>query len=153
MLVRQVWPSRPALANPFAALDDRRRDMLRLWNAIARDPADEVAHAGVFPPMNVTQDDNCFYLRAEVPGIRATDLSITAVRNRISISGRREIPQEHERASYHRKERADGTFHRTLALPTEFDTERVDARYTDGILTLKLAKVAEAKPRQITVKT
>ena len=81
------------------------------------------------------------------------DLSITAVRNRISIAGRREIPQEHERVSYHRKERADGTFHRTIALPTEVDAEHVDARYADGILTLKLAKVAEAKPRQITVKT
>ena len=103
--------------------------------------------------MNVTQDDNYFYVRAEVPGIRASDLSISAVRNRITIAGRREIPQEHERASYHRKERADGSFDRTVALPTEIDTERVDARYADGILTLKLAKIAEAKPRQITVKT
>jgi HSP20 family protein len=152
MLVRQVWPSRPALTNPFADLENRRREMLRLLDAVAGDPFAD-ATAGVFPPMNVTQDDNHFYVRAEVPGIRATDLSITAIRNRISISGRREIPQEHERVSYHRKERADGAFNRTIALPTEIDAERVDARYADGILTLKLAKVAEAKPRQITVKT
>ncbi len=153
MLVRQVWPSRPTLANPFADLDSRRREILRFWDAIVGDPADEVTHAGVFPPMNVTQDDNHIFVRAEVPGLRATDLSITAVRNRISISGRREIPQEHERVSYHREERADGTFNRTIALPNEIDAERVDARYADGILTLKMAKVAEAKPRQITVKT
>ena len=153
MLVRQVWPSRPALAKPFADLENRRREMLRLWDALVGDPADETGHAGVFPPMNITQDDNHFYVRAEVPGIRASDLSIAAVRNRISISGRREIPQEHERVSYHRKERADGAFNRTIALPTEIDAEHVDARYADGILTLKLAKVAEAKPRQITVKT
>ncbi len=152
MLARQVWPSRPALANSFAELENRRREMLRLWDAIVGEPADEVTHAGGFPPMNVTQDDDHFYVRAEVPGIRATDLSITAVRNRISLAGRREIPQEHERVSYHRKERADGTFNRTIALPTEIDAEHVDARYADGILTLKLAKVAEAKPRQITVR-
>lgn len=152
MLVRQVWPSRPALANPFADLESRRREMVRLWDAVVGDPSGEVT-AGVFPPMNVTHDDNHFYVRAEVPGIRASDLAISAVRSRISISGRREIPQEHERVSYHRKERADGTFNRTIALPTEIDAEHVDARYADGILTLKLAKVAEAKPRQITVKT
>ena len=150
MLVRQVWPSRPALANPFADLENRRRELLRLFDA--GESFGDVA-AGGFPPMNVTQDDNYFYVRAEVPGIRASDLSISAVRNRITIAGRREIPQEHERASYHRKERADGSFDRTVALPTEIDTERVDARYADGILTLKLAKIAEAKPRQITVKT
>lgn len=152
MLVRQVWPSRPALTNPFAELDSRRHEMLRLLDSIAGQPFGE-ATPGVFPPMNITQDDNHFYVRAEVPGIRASDLSISAVRNRISISGRREIPQEHERVSYHRKERADGTFDRTITLPTEIDAERVDARYADGILTLKVAKVAEAKPRQIAVKT
>jgi HSP20 family protein len=152
MLVRQVWPSRPAFTKPFADLDNRRREILRLMDAVAGDPFGEVT-AGVFPPMNITQDDNHFYVRAEVPGIRASDLSISAVRNRISISGRREIPQEHERVSYHRKERADGTFNRTIALTAEIDAEHVDARYADGILTLKLAKVAEAKPRQITVKT
>ncbi len=151
MLARQVWPSRPALANLFD-LENRRREMLRLLDAVAGDPFGE-ATAGGFPPMNVTQDDDHFYVRAKVPGIRASDLSITAVRNRLSISGRREIPQEHERVSYHRKERANGTFDRTIALPVEIDAERVDARYADGILTLKLAKVAEAKPRQIMVKT
>ena len=152
MLVRQVWPSRPALTNPFADLENRRREMLRFLDAVAGEPFGEVT-AGVFPPMNVTQDDGHFYLRAEVPGIRANDLSISAARNRISISGRREIPQEHERVSYHRKERADGTFNRTITLPSEIDAESVDARYADGILTLKLAKAAETKPRQITVKT
>ena len=152
MLVRQIWPSRPALTNPFADLETRRREMLRLLDSISGDPVQDTA-AGVFPPLNVTQDDSHFYVRAEVPGLRASDLSISAVRNRISISGRREIPQEHERVSYHRKERADGTFNRTITLPTEIDAEQVEARYADGIVTLKLAKAAEAKPRQIAVKT
>ena len=150
MLLRQVWPSRPALTNPFADLEQRRREMLRLLDAVAGEP---FGQTGGFPPMNVTQDDNHFYIRAEVPGMRASDLAISAVRNRISISGRREIPQESERVSYHRKERADGTFERTIALPTAIDAERIDARCADGILTLKLPKAGEAKPRQITVKT
>jgi HSP20 family protein len=125
--------------------------MLRLLDAPG-DGAPEPA-AGVFPPINITQDDENFYLRAEVPGIKPSELSISALRNRVSISGKREIPREHERVSYHRKERPEGVFNRAVTLPTEVDAERVEARYADGILTLTLPKAEQAKPRQISVRT
>ena len=152
MLVRRVWPSRPTYDSPFADFDQLRRGMLRLFDSVAGDASGDVG-AGVFPPMNITQDDDNFYLRAEVPGIKADELSISAVRNRVSVSGRRQIPAEHERVSYHRKERAEGSFNRTVTLPSEVDAQRVDARYADGVLTLTLPKAEEAKPRQIPVRT
>jgi len=152
MLVRRVWPSRPTFDSPFSDFDQVRREMLRLLDTVAGETFGDVG-AGVFPPMNITQDDDNFYLRAEVPGIKPNELSISAVRNRVSLAGKREIQQEHERVSYHRKERAEGTFNRTVTLPTEVNAERVDARYVDGILTLTLPKAEEAKPRQITVRT
>lgn len=152
MLVRRVWPSRPTFDTPFADFDSARREMLRLFDAVAGDASGDVG-AGVFPPMNITQDDDNFYLRAEVPGIKPSELSISAVRNRVSIAGKREIQREHERASYHRRERAEGAFNRTVTLPTEVDAERVDASYANGILTLTLPKAEETKPRQITVRT
>ena len=153
MLVRRVWPSRPAFGNGFVDFDQVRREMLRLLDSAAGEPFEERG-AGVFPPINVTQDDDNFYVRAEVPGIKPADISISALRNRVSISGRREIPREpEERVSYHRKERSEGTFNRTVALPAEVDAERVEARYADGLLTLTLPKAEQAKPRQITVKS
>ena len=152
MLLRRVWPSRPAFENPFAEFEQLRREMLRVFDTVAGDNAREIS-AGVFPPMNITQDDNNFYLRAEVPGIKAKDLSISAMRNRVSISGKREIPQDSERVSYHRKERAEGAFSRTVTLPSEVAADRVEARYSDGILALTLPKAEEAKPRQIAVET
>jgi HSP20 family protein len=126
--------------------------MLRLFDAVAGETFGDVG-AGVFPPINITQDDDTFYLRAEVPGIKPNELSISAVRNRVSLAGKREIQREHERVSYHRKERAEGSFNRTVTLPSEVDAGRVDARYADGILTLTLPKAEETKPRQITVRT
>jgi len=152
MLVRRVWPSRPTFESSFSDFDQVRREMLRLLDASTGDGApDQVA--GVFPPMNITQDDDNFYLRAEIPGIKPTELSISALRNRVAISGKREIPREHERVSYHRKERPEGAFNRSVTLPMEVDAERVDARYTDGILTLTLPKAEQAKPRQIAVRS
>lgn len=153
MLVRRSWPSRPAFESAFADFDSLRREMQRLIdNAAGADAYGDVG-SGVFPPMNVTQDGDSFYVRAEVPGIKASELSITAMKNRLTIAGKREIPNEQERVSYHRKERPEGAFNRTLTLPAELDVERIDARYTDGVLTLKLPKAEAAKPRLISVKT
>lgn len=152
MLVRRVWPHRPTFDGPFADFDSVRREMLRFLDSVGGDVVGDT-RAGVFPPLNITQDSENFYLRAEVPGIKPNELSIIAVRNRVSLAGRREIPQEHERASYHRKERAEGAFNRTVTLPAEVDADRVDAHYTDGILTIRLPKAEEAKARRIAVKT
>src|SRR6185503_879517 len=152
MLVRRVWPSRPTFEESFGDLDQMRREMLRLLETSSGDAAADPG-AGVFPPMNITQDDDSFYLRAEIPGIKPSELSISALRNRVSISGKRDIPREHDRVSYHRRERAEGAFNRAVTLPTEVDAERVDARYADGILTLTLPKAEQAKPRQIAVRS
>lgn len=152
MLLQRVWPARPTFEGSASDFAQIRREMLRLLDSTTGDGASEVA-ANVFPPMNITQDDDNFYIRAEVPGIKPAELSISALRNRVSISGKREIPGERERASYHRKERPEGAFDRTVALPTEVDAERVEARYSEGVLTLTLPKAEQAKPRQIAVRT
>jgi HSP20 family protein len=149
---RRVWPARPSFdASP--GFDQFRREMLHMLEMFAGDRAPRTSPTNVFPPINVTQDDDRFYLRAELPGVVASELSISAMRNRLSISGKREIGKEHERVSYHRKERPEGTFNRTLTLPSAIDAERIEARYADGILTLTLPKAEETKPRQIVVKT
>jgi len=152
MLVRRVWPARPTFDSPFGDFDRMRREMLRLLDAADGEYASG-ANAGVFPPLNITHDDDNFYVRAEVPGIDPKALSISALRNRVTLAGKRELPREHERASYHRKERAEGSFNRTLTLPTSIDADRVDARYADGVLTLTLPKAEDAKPRQIAVRS
>lgn len=153
MLVRRGWPSRPAFEDAFADFDNLRREMRAWLDNPGRAGGYGDAGAGVFPPMNVSQDADNFYVYAEVPGIKASELSISAVKNRLSIAGRRQIASEHEGASYHRKERPEGSFNRTLTLPTELDVERIVARYADGILTLELPKAEAAKPRLISVQT
>lgn len=152
MLVRRTWPSRPTFTGPFGDFDQVRREMLRLFDSVAGDGY-TAAGSGVFPPINVTQDRDRFFVRAELPGIKADQLSISTLANRLVISGKREIPGEQGRVSYHRKERPEGSFSRTVTLPTEVDAAQVEARYSDGILTVALPKAEKAKPRQIKVQT
>lgn len=151
MLVRRTWPSRPSFGGPFGDLDQVRREMLRLFDSVTGDGYADVG-AGVFPPINVTQDRDRFYVRAELPGIKADELSLSTLGNQLVISGKRDIPEQ-GRVSYHRKERAQGSFSRTVVLPSDIDAAEVEARYADGILTVTLPKAEEAKPRQIKVKT
>lgn len=151
MLVRRVWPSRPSFDDPLTGFDQLRREMARLLDEAPGGEAGQVG-AGVFPPLNVTQDEENIYVRAEVPGVKPDELSISALHNRVVLSGERKIPEEQARVSYHRKERAEGSFSRTVTLPMPIDAERVDARCSEGVLTLTLPKAEGAKPRQIKVK-
>jgi HSP20 family protein len=151
MLVRRVASSRPTFESPSGDYDPLR-EMLRLLETVAGKTLREPG-PGVFPPMNVTQDEDNFYLRAEVPGVKPNELSISVMGNRVLLAGKREIQREHELVSYHRKERAEGAFSRTVPLPMAVEAERVEAKYADGILTVTLPKTEEAKPRQIAVRT
>lgn len=148
MIVRRLWPSERSFRNAFDQLEDLRHDMRRLFGAMEGMSGDV---SGVFPAMNITQDDSKYYVRAELPGLEAKDIELSAVRNRLAISGKREITAEE--GSYHRRERTGGAFSRTVTLPTEVNGERVEAKYENGILTVVLPKAEDAKPRQIAVKT
>ncbi|MFP4573562.1 MAG: Hsp20/alpha crystallin family protein [Desulfobacterales bacterium] len=107
---------------------------------------------GVFPLLNLTEDDNNYYLRAELPGIKTDDLEISATENNISINGERKLPEENESARFHRRERDFGQFSRAITLPGKIDNDKISANLTDGILTVTIPKAESAKPRQIEIK-
>jgi HSP20 family protein len=140
------WTSR------FDELERMRRDMDRLSEGLARGIFKEPM-AGVFPLMNVSEDKDNYYVRAELPGLKANDLDISVTGDTLSISGERKIPAEDEKAQYHRREREAGKFSRIVSLPAQIDTGKVEARCNDGVLTVVLPRAEAAKPKQIAVKT
>ena len=109
--------------------------------------------AGVFPLINVTEDSDGYYVRAELPGIRPEELDISVTGSNLSISGERKIADEDGEAKYHRRERESGRFSRVISLPGLIDQEKVEASSADGVLTIRLPKAEAAKPKQISVKT
>jgi len=151
MIVRQLNPWSPSWSMPGNAFAQMRRDMETLMERLTGVTPDGSV-AGVFPPMNVSEDLDHYYVRALIPGIDASQLNVSVVRQTIAVSGTRKSPEE-EGVSHHRKERAEGAFSRSVTLPASFDGARVDAKYVDGILTLTLPKPEAAKPRRVTVQT
>ena len=152
MIVRRLtgWPT-AGWRSPFEELERMRKEMDWLTEGLTggrlREPA-----AGVFPLTNVTEDNDNFYVRSELPGLKADELNISVTGDTISISGERKLPVEDEKALYHRREREAGSFSRIVSLPTQVDTGKVEARSADGILTVVLPKAEAARPKQIAVK-
>jgi HSP20 family protein len=151
MIVRQVGPWSLGWPAPPTAFAQMRREMESLMERLSG-VAGDGSMAGVFPPMNVSEDRDHYYVRALIPGMDASQLNVSVVNQTIAVSGTRHSPEE-AGASYHRKERTEGAFSRSVTLPASVDGTRVGAKYVDGVLTLTLPKPEAAKPRRVTVET
>jgi HSP20 family protein len=106
---------------------------------------------GVFPPVNLFSDEEGYTIRLEVPGLAPENFTIDARDSTLRISGKREddVPAD---ASVHRRERWSGEFARSVQLPDELDLSKAEASYKHGILSIRVPRREESKPRQITVK-
>lgn len=145
------WPD-ANWRNPLTEFDRMRRQMDALSDIFLRGRPARVSSPGaVFPLVNITEDANTYYVRAELPGMKAEDLDIQVIGRSLTIAGERMIPAEEEGATYHRREREAGKFSRIMSLPGDIDSAAVDARMNNGVLTVRIPKAEAAKPRQITV--
>jgi len=105
-----------------------------------------------FIPMDVKAEDDAYVVTALVPGIKADDLSIQIVNETLTIQG--ELKNERdENANYLLSERPSGKFNRSLTMPEPLDASKVEAEIENGILTLRIPKAEEAKPKTIKVIT
>jgi HSP20 family protein len=150
-MVRRIegWPFEGLTSN-FSELDRFRRELDRLLNGrVLEEGVDR--SAGVFPLLNVSHDQENYYVRSEVPGMSLKELDVSVTGRSLTVSGERKIPNEDQRVRYHRREREAGRFRRQLNLPTDVDGEKVQAKYRHGVLTVVLPKAESAKPKKIEI--
>lgn len=139
--------------SPFNQLNLLKRQMDLLSDAMFhRVPMSRLLSSGVFPAINLTEDGQNYYLRAEMPGIRSGDIEVQVVGRNLTLSGERKIASEGEDVRYHRREREAGRFSRVIGLPGDIDSQKVNAKLNNGLLEITIAKSESAKPRTITVK-
>ena len=103
------------------------------------------------PPLNVYEDDEGLTVVAELPGVTASDIEVTARGDSLAIRGDRKSSDGAGR-EYHRRERRFGEFERSVALPAGLDTGKVGAEMRNGLLVVRLPKAEEAKPKKIAIK-
>ena len=138
---------------PWRGMDALREDMERVFDRFFEPRWDELAAAGVWAPkldFSETKDD--FTVKAEIPGVEQKDVSVSLEDQMLTIKGEKHKEKEEKDEKYHRVERSWGGFTRTIALPAGVETEKVNATFKDGVLTVKLPKTTTAKGTTIPVK-
>ena len=136
----------------FSTLQDRMNRIFR--ESFSPEGSDEALTTSNFaPPVDVYEDEHNITLKIEVPGIDEKDINVSIENNTLTVRGERRFEKDEKEENFHRVERMYGSFTRSFTLPNTVDPEQVSAHYEKGVLKIRLAKKAEAKPKLIKVNT
>jgi HSP20 family protein len=137
----------------FSTLQDRMNRMNRLFRESysPEGPEDALTTTSFAPPVDIYEDEHNITLKLEVPGIDEKDIDVRVENNTLTVHGDRKIEKEEKEENFRRVERQYGSFTRSFTLPSSVDPGQVNAQYDRGVLEIRLAKKAEAKPKQIKV--
>ena len=154
MTIERWRPARRLIPwQPFRELEEMTRgfevvfgkEFLPVWR---RTPTEERAWA---PAIEMFEKDDKFVVRAELPGIKREEIDISVSDDTLTIKGERKSKNEVEEEDYYCREHSYGSFFRSIALPSDINTEKIEASYESGVLEVSLPKAAEAKPKKISI--
>ena len=139
--------------DPFremAALQDR---VNRAFGDLSRRFDDDLNVRGSWTPsVDIYEtDDHTLVLKAELPDVNREDIDLRLENSTLTITGQKKMEKDVKDEQYHRIERVYGQFSRTFTLPPTVDSEKINAEFKNGVLTVSLPLREEAKPRQIQV--
>lgn len=143
-LARFDYPAFGELNRALRLMDETLGDA---WQSDLRS-----APRGTFPFVNVGESEDAVNLYVFAPGLGTDDIDVSVENNNLVIQGRRPRPEENGERTWYRQERFFGEFTRAVRLPEGIDPEKVSAEMANGVLTIRLEKRAEQRPRRIEVK-
>ena len=146
------WFQPPTLPRSSDVMGQLKKEMDRLFSDFTGRTA-SLHRAGVFPPINVSEDSENLYVSSELPGIEPDDIEISVEGETLTLRGERTLSEAGEGVNYHRREREAGRFRRIITLPARINPDGVDATFKNGVLKIVLPKAAEARAKQVKVKT
>jgi HSP20 family protein len=137
---------------PFREVISLRQAMDRLFeDSFVGLPRLTMDGSGEFP-IDIYQDKKNLVVKAALPGVKPEELDITIADDILTIRGEHKEEQETEEDDYIHRERYYGAFSRSVAIPTKVKSDKAEASFEEGVLTLTLPKAGEIKPRQVKVK-
>jgi HSP20 family protein len=140
---------------PTRELQTIQQEMNRLFGTFFDTPEGAGAGGGNvrrwIPAMDLVEEGDHFVLRADLPGVSEEDVNIELEDNVLTVSGERKSEHGESREGYHRVERVAGRFARSLTLPDGVDPESIQARFENGVLTVRIPKPEQRKPRRVAI--
>jgi HSP20 family protein len=133
----------------IASLQDRLNRTF--GSAFGRGDREDESLAAWAPPVDIAEEKDRILITAELPGFRQDQISVQMENGMLTLSGERRFEKESGDKAYHRIERSYGQFVRSFSLPNNVDREKIQAKFTDGLLQIELPKREDAKPRQIQI--
>ena len=138
--------------DPFRNLTSLQDQMSRFFDdAFFRGRADNSALTVWAPAVDIYETADELVVKADLPDINEKDLDVRVENNTLTIRGERKFEKEVSEDNFLRVERAYGSFSRSFSLPNTVDTERIKADYREGVLSVRMPKREESKPKQIKV--
>jgi len=139
---------------PFRDLASLREAMDRLFEESVVRPGGAALAPRVTGTLavDVYERDEDVVVKASVPGVDPEDLHISITGDTLTIKGETRAEEEVEEENYFYRERRHGVFSRSMTIPTSVKADEADAEFEDGVLTLRLPKAEEVKPKTIKVK-
>lgn len=135
---------------PFGLLDQLHNEMSSLFNPSSHESNFDTGDWA--PAVDIKEDEKSFLIHADLPGVKSSDIDVTAEKGVLTIQGHRDSEKELEKDNYRRIERFSGRFMRRFTLPDTADLERIEAVTKEGVLELTIPKVEKALSKKIEVK-
>lgn len=152
----QKWnPMETTRWDPFQEMEALQERMSRIFGLTplrGNGGKEDLSASEWMPLVDVTEDDQEYLIKAELPEVKKEDVKVTAENGVLRITGERKYEKETKTKKEHRMERSYGRFERSFALPEDASTAKVSAEFKDGMLKVHLPKDENAKPKAIEVK-
>src|ERR1041384_3798636 len=149
--LRNVMPWHP-LDNFASEFTQMQREIDRMFDRFNGGSRENNQTSLWIPPVDIVERENDYFVKVELPGVEKNDVKITVQDDILTVKGEKKQESEKKGHDYHRVERSYGAFQRSFTLPSSVISDKIDASFSDGVLTVSLPKAEETKSREIAVK-
>jgi HSP20 family protein len=140
--------------DPLSLMNQWRRDIERAFNGFEDgNTRNEVTAAAWAPAVDIKEEDGAYVVHADLPGVDPKNIDLNMENGVLTLRGERKSEVKEEKDNYHRIERITGSFYRRFTLPDTADSENISAKYTNGVLEVRIPKQEKVLPRRIEVQS
>jgi HSP20 family protein len=139
-------------SDPLSLMNQWRRDIERAFEGVnAGEPREGITAAAWAPAVDIKEEDGAYVLHADVPGVEPKDIELNMDNSVLTLRGERRSETGNKEGNYRHIERVTGKFYRRFTLPDTADSEHIAAKYTNGVLEIRIPKQDKVLPRRIEV--